>query len=147
MARNRKAGGSPVLRVLTAAGLGVEAYVHIHLAARYDGVTGSAIISQGMLFRSVGAIAILMALLVLASGSRILHFVAFLVAAGALTFVLLYRYTNLGALGPLPNMHDPTWFGMKTLSVIGEAVATVTAAALTLRRGVGKPTASGNSSS
>jgi hypothetical protein len=137
MARRRRAGGSPVLRVLTAAGLGVEAYVHIHLAAHYDGITGSIGLSQGMLFRSLGAIAILVGLLVLASGSRVLHFVAFVVAAGALTLVLLYRYTNLGALGPLPNMHDPTWSGLKTLSVVGEAVATVAAAALTLRRKAG----------
>jgi len=48
-----------VLRLLTVAGLGVEAYVHIHLAPRYDGILGAAGISQGMLFRSVGAIAIL----------------------------------------------------------------------------------------
>ncbi|HEX9335119.1 MAG TPA: hypothetical protein VF892_04510 [Pseudonocardiaceae bacterium] len=134
MARKRAAGGSPVLRVLTAAGLGVEAYVHIHLAPKYDGGTGSAGISQGLLFRVVGAVAILMALLVLASGGRVVQFLAFLVSAVTLGAVLLYRYSDVGALGPLPNMHDPTWFGLKTLSAASEAVATLTSAALVLRR-------------
>ena len=123
-----------VLRFLTIAGLGVEAYVHIHLAPRYDGITGAAGISQGMLFRSVGAIAILMALLVLASTSRVVNLLAFVTAAGALAAVLLYRYGNPGKLGPLPNMHEPTWFTLKTLSAVAEGVATITAAALVLRR-------------
>jgi hypothetical protein len=123
-------GGSPVLRLLTAAGLGVEAYVHIHLATKYD-VGGG--LSQGLLFRIEGGVAILLALIVLASGSRFLHFLAFLVAASALGAVLLYSYTNVGRLGPLPNMHDPAWFPQKTLSAAAAAVATLASAALVLR--------------
>ena len=138
MASSRSTGLA-VLRLLTVAGLGVEAYVHIHLAPKYDGVLGAAGISQGMLFRSVGAIAILMALLVLASTSRVVNFLAFLTAAGALAAVLLYHYGNPGKLGPLPDMHDPTWSTLKTLSAVAEGVATVTAGGVGVwRRGVPK---------
>jgi hypothetical protein len=31
-------------------------------------------------------------------------------------------------------MHEPTWFTLKTLSAVAEGVATITAAALVLRR-------------
>src|SRR5882762_2561250 len=123
-------GGSPILRLLTAAGLGVSAYVHIHLATKYNGGSG---LSQSLLFRIEGGVAILLALIVLASGSRFLHFLAFLVAASALGAVLLYSYTNVGRLGPLPNMHDPAWFPQKALSAAAEAVATLASAALVVR--------------
>ena len=125
-----KSGGSPVLRLLTAAGLGVGAYVHIHLASKYSGGSG---LSQGLLFRIEGGVAILLALIVLASGSRFLHFLAFLVAASALGAVLLYSYTNVGRLGPLPDMHDPAWFPQKALSAAADAVATLASAALVVR--------------
>jgi hypothetical protein len=126
-------GGSPVLRLLTAAGLGVEAYVHIHLAGKYNAIVGSGGLSQGLLFRVEGGVALLLALIVLASGSRFLHFLALLVAASALGAVLLYSYTGVGRLGTLPDMHDPTWFPQKALSVAGEAVATLASAALVFR--------------
>jgi hypothetical protein len=136
-----KSGGSPVLRLLTAAGLGVSAYVHIHVAAKYNGVAGNSGLSQGLLFRIEGGVAILLALIVLASGSRFLHFLAFLVAASALGAVLLYSYTNVGRLGPLPDMHDPAWFPQKALSTAAEAVATLASAALVFRsRGGGAKT-------
>lgn len=134
MAGKRSSGGSRLLRLVTAAGLGVAAYAHIHLAPKYDHVTGSAGISQGLLFRVEGVVAILLALLVLVSGSRVPHFLAFLVAGSALAAVLGYSYGNVGALGPLPNMHDPAWFGLKTVSAVADAVATLTSAALVLRR-------------
>jgi hypothetical protein len=124
--------GSRMLRLLTAAGLGVAAYVHIHLAGKYH-VTGNSGLSQGLLFRVEGGVALLLALIVLASGSRFLHFLAFLVAASALGAVLLYSYTNVGRLGPLPDMHDPTWFTQKTVSAVADAVATLASAALVFR--------------
>jgi hypothetical protein len=134
MAGKRTPEASRPLRLLTAVGLGVEAYVHIHLAPRYDHVIGSTGISQGLLFRVEGGVAILLALLVLVSGSRLLHFLAFLVAGSALAAVLGYGYGQVGALGPLPNMHDPTWSGLKIASTVALAVATLTAAALVVRR-------------
>ncbi len=125
--------GARLLRLLTAAGLGVGAYVHIRLAGRYDAITGSGGLSQGLLFRVEGGVALLLALIVLASGNRFLHLLAFLIAASALGAVLLYSYTNVGRLGPLPNMHDPSWPGQKALSAAAEAVATLASAVLVFR--------------
>ncbi|HEX4700673.1 MAG TPA: hypothetical protein VH352_00965 [Pseudonocardiaceae bacterium] len=125
--------GARALRLLIAAGLAVDAYVHIHLAGRYGPVAHG--ISQGLLFRIEGGVAILMALIVLASASRFLHFVAFLVAASALGAVLLYRYVKVGPLGPLPDMYDPTWYPEKTWSAVAEGAATVCAALLVFSRG------------
>ncbi|MFK0289831.1 hypothetical protein ACIQU6_04970 [Streptomyces sp. NPDC090442] len=116
-----------LLRVLTAAGLAVDAYVHIDLADAYDAIgTG---ISQGTLFRIQGAAAALAAVLVLVRGrNRWVWAFAFLVAAAALGAVLLYRYVDVGSLGPLPNMYEPVWYPEKTASAVAEAVAALGAA-------------------
>ncbi|MGD3112149.1 hypothetical protein [Streptomyces sp. YGL11-2] len=116
-----------LLRLLTAAGLAVDVYVHAELAEAYDPVgTG---ISEGTLFRAQAAVAALAAVLVLVSGrSRWVWAFAFLVAASALGAVLLYRYVDVGSLGPLPNMHEPAWYPKKTASAVAEAVATLGAA-------------------
>ncbi|MFI9723114.1 hypothetical protein ACIHFE_26250 [Streptomyces sp. NPDC052396] len=116
-----------LLRLLTAAGLAVDAYVHADLAEAYDPVRGG--ISQGTLFRIEAAAAALAALLVLVGGrNRVVWAFAFLVAASALGAVLLYRYVDVGALGPLPHMHEPAWYPKKTVSAVAEAVAAVAAA-------------------
>jgi Na+/H+ antiporter NhaD/arsenite permease-like protein len=117
-----------VLRLLTAAGLAVDAYVHADLAATYDPVTKT--ISQGDLFRIEAGAAALAALLVLVVGTRPLVWAfALLVAAAGLAAVLLYRYVDVGALGPLPSMYEPAWYAEKTASAVAEAAATLTAAA------------------
>jgi hypothetical protein len=41
--------------------------------------------------------------------------------------VLLYRYVDVPALGPIPSMYEPLWFPEKTLSAVAEAVATLAA--------------------
>ncbi|MGW2831513.1 hypothetical protein [Streptomyces sp. NPDC001286] len=117
-----------VLRLLTAAGLAVDAYVHADLAANYDPVTKT--ISQGDLFRIEAGAAALAALLVVLLGTRPLMWVyALLVAAAGVAAVLLYRYVDVGSVGPLPNMYEPGWYPEKTASVVAEAAAMVTAAA------------------
>jgi hypothetical protein len=56
---------------------------------------------------------------------------AFLVAAAGTAAVIVYRYVNVGKIGPIPNMYDPFWAPFeKNLSLVGEIVATLTAAAL-----------------
>ncbi|MGH6656054.1 MAG: hypothetical protein ACRDVE_12720 [Actinocrinis sp.] len=115
------------LRLLTAAGLAVDAYIHADLAATYDPVRHS--ISQGDLFRAEAGASALAALLVLLTARRAVWAFAFLVAASALGGILLYRYANVGNLGPLPNMYEPLWFPEKTATAIAEAAATVTALA------------------
>jgi hypothetical protein len=115
-----------VLRVLVAAGLAVSAYVHADLAPVYDGIHAS--ISQGNLFRIDAAAASLAALVVLVIGRRTGFALAFVVAASSLGAILLYRYVNVGQLGPLPNMYEPAWFTEKSIAAVAEAVATVLSA-------------------
>jgi len=55
--------------------------------------------------------------------------VAFLVAASSFGAIVLYRYVDVGTLGPLPNMYEPIWFTEKWVAAVAEAVATVTALA------------------
>ncbi|HEY1618604.1 MAG TPA: hypothetical protein VGG25_13365 [Streptosporangiaceae bacterium] len=115
-----------MLRVLVAAALAVSAYVHADLAPVYDGVRAS--ISQGDLFRIDAAAASLAALVVLVIGRRTGFALAFVVAASSLGAILLYRYVNVGQLGPLPDMYEPAWFTEKSIAAVAEAAATVLAA-------------------
>jgi hypothetical protein len=117
-----------LLRLLAAAGLGVDAYVHADLAAQFDGNTAS--ISQGTLFRVQAGAAALAALLLVAWGRRIAAGYGLLISASALGAVLLYRYVDVGKLGPLPDMYDPSWYTEKSVSAVAEAVALVCCLAL-----------------
>jgi hypothetical protein len=122
----RQRAGLLILQLVTAAGLAVDAYTHADLASTYDAVQGS--ISQGALFRIEAGAASAAALIVLVVGGRIGFALAALVAASALGAILLYRYVDVGSLGPLPNMYEPVWFPEKTTAAIAETVATVAAA-------------------
>lgn len=117
-------------RVLAAAGLAVDAYVHAKLADQYDGVVAS--ISQGDLFRIEAGLASLAALLVLVWRRMPADAFAFLVAAGGLALLLIYRYVDVGELGPVPDMYEPLWNSDKTLSLVAEAVAAVATGLLLL---------------
>jgi hypothetical protein len=47
----------------------------------------------------------------------------------AVLYVFYYTYVDVGALGALPNMYEPTWaLPGKRLAAVAEAAATVTAA-------------------
>ena len=121
-------GASWLLRLLTAAALAVDAYVHADLAPSYDFTHAS--ISQGTLFRVEAGAASLAALLLIALGRRPMVWAfAFLVAAGGLGAVLLYRYVDVGAFGPFPDMYEPLWYAEKSRSAIAEGIGTVTAIA------------------
>jgi hypothetical protein len=114
------------VRTVTAAGLLVDAVVHLQLAADYQ-LAAPAGIGQGNLFRIEAAVAIVALLLVLAHGSRVAYLLAFAVGAGGLAAVLLYRYYQIPAIGPIPAMYEPVWFFKKSLSAVAEAIATLTA--------------------
>jgi hypothetical protein len=120
--------GAMVLRLVVVAGLAVDVYVHLHLAAGYDANTAT--ISEGALFRVEAGVAALAAALVLLTRTQIGVVVAFLVAAGGVGAVLLYQYVDVGAVGPLPNMYEPLSYPEKTDSLIAEAVAALAALAL-----------------
>jgi hypothetical protein len=52
--------------------------------------------------------------------------VGLLAGASALAAVLLYRYVDVGSLGPLPDMYENTWqVPGKLLSAYAEAAAVV----------------------
>jgi hypothetical protein len=122
--------GRLVLRAAAVVGLGVDAYVHLHLATQFD-TSGSAI-SESTLFRIQAVAAIAVAVLLLVSRHWAAALVGLLVSGAALGAVLLYRYVDVGALGPLPDMYDPAWYTQKTVSAIAEAVALVACALLLL---------------
>jgi hypothetical protein len=104
-----KAIGLRLLALAAAAALGIDAYVHLHDAGFYDSVRSS-VLSQGDLFRAEAGMAIAVGAAVLVWPRRALAWaVAFLVAASAFGAVMLYRYVDVGSLGPLPNMYEPTW--------------------------------------
>jgi len=113
--------GLLALQVITAAGLAVDAYVHADLAAN-SASTGSAI-SQSTLFLIEAGAASAAALIVLVIGRRAGFALAALVAASALAAILVYRYVDIGALGPFPNMYEPAWYPEKTTAAVAEAVA------------------------
>lgn len=78
----------------------------------------------------------LLALLVLVRPSRWTLAPALAVAATAVGAFVLYRYVNVGAIGPLPNLHEPTWqVPGKLASAFAEGIAVLlSAAGLTLTR-------------
>jgi len=114
-----------VLRLLVAAGLAVDAYVHFDLAPSFD--PNVATFSEGTLFRIEATAAAVAAVLVIAVRRWITDVLAFLVAASGLAVLLIYRYVDIGAFGPVPNMYEPIWYAKKTLSAVAEGVATLAA--------------------
>ena len=108
--------------LVAAAGLIADAVVHLQLAPDYQ-LAAPAGIGQGNLFRMEAVAAVLVALWVLVRPGRLSFAAAFLVAASALAAVLLYRYVDVPAFGPIPSMYEPVWFPEKTLSAVAEAVA------------------------
>jgi hypothetical protein len=129
--RTHRSARSPVRRVVVdyalrlalAAALGIDAIVHGSSASNYDPPNGG-LITQGNLFRAEAAAAIIVALLVLVRSRRWTWIAALGVGASALGAVTLYRYVNVGAIGPLPNLYEPTWqVPGKLLSAYAEAGA------------------------
>lgn len=117
------------LILVVVAGLAIDAYVHFHLASGYAGVKTSTL-SQADLFRVEGALAVIAAAALLVRPRRYTAAFAFLVTAGGTAAVLLYKYVNVGAFGPVPNMYEPIWYTEKTLSVWAEGIAALAALAL-----------------
>ncbi len=123
-----------LLTAITAAGLGVDAYVHWTLAANFDSLTGpgSLQISQGQLFRLEAILALVALVLLLVTRHRLAAGFALLVAAGGVGAVLFFAYVDVGSLGPLPDMYDPAWYTGKTVSALAEGAAAVGALCLLL---------------
>ena len=110
---------------MTLVGLGVDAYVHLHIASSYRLVRTDEL-SQTDLFRLESGLAILAGVWLVLRPSRLSAAVAFLVAAGGVAAVTFYYYVDPGQLGPIPDMYEPVWYADKTRSLQGEALASVT---------------------
>jgi hypothetical protein len=117
-----------LLVALTVVGLAVDAFVHLWLAGTYDAVQGT--VSQGMLFRVEALVAVLAAVLLLVRPGRLTAALAAVVAGGGLVALVLYRYVDVGQIGPFPDMYEPLWYAKKSWTAVAQAVATV--AAITL---------------
>jgi DNA-binding CsgD family transcriptional regulator len=85
-----------VLTVIVAAGLAIDAYVHLDLASTYD-VVKTSTLSQGDLFRVEAALAIVAGVALLVRPRRYTAWFAFLVSAGGVAAVLV-RSEGLGRL-------------------------------------------------
>ncbi|MGH3096989.1 MAG: hypothetical protein ACRDMV_13455 [Streptosporangiales bacterium] len=116
-----------LLRLVVAAGLAVDGYVHVDLAAAYEGIGTT--LTQATLFRIEAGAAGAAALLVIALGRRWAFGFAFMVAASAFAAVMLYRYVDVGGFGPVPNMYEPLWSPEKLASAVAEAAAALAALA------------------
>jgi hypothetical protein len=111
------------LAVVAAAGLAYDAYVHLHLASGYDAVGET--ITQGALFRVEAVAALLAAVAVLAFDRRLVWAAAGMTGLAGVAAVLLYRYVDVGAIGPIPNMYEPAWYAEKLQSLYAEAAVVV----------------------
>ena len=117
--------GERVLAVVTAALLGVDAFVHLHYAHSYDQFKSSTM-SEGTLFRIQGVVAIVVGLAVLIWPGVLTWILSLLVAGSAVVAVTLYTYVDVGALGPLPDLYEHTWSPPgKVLSAVAELIAAI----------------------
>jgi len=130
-----------VVRVLAAVAFAVDAYVHATNAGTYD-PPGGGLVTEGNLFRAEALAASLVALAVLLRPSRRVWLAAIAIAASALGAVLLYRYVNVGAIGPIPNLYEPTWqVPGKLLSAYAEGAALLLSALSIPAAGAAAPAA------
>jgi hypothetical protein len=103
-------------------GLGFDAYTHLDLASLYShNTTGT--VNEGVLFQIEAALAIVAGLLLVLRQNIVTTAFAVLVSGGGAFVLLLYRYVDVGKIGPIPNMYDPEFFPEKTQSLTGEFIA------------------------
>ena len=115
------------LAVATALLLSIDAYVHFHDARFYDSAATSTL-SEGNLFRTQAIAAVVVAVALLVRPHPVVWAVAVLVSASAVGAVLLYTYVDVGALGPLPDLYEPTWAAAgKLASAVAEGLGTLLA--------------------
>ena len=111
-----------VLRIFIAAALGVSAIIHVQLAPTYQQAAPGGI-GQGTLFLVQAGAAVLTAMFVLLKGSRASFAAAAIVGLSSLAAVIVYRYVQVPAIGPLPSMYEPVWYAAKVITAVAEAAA------------------------
>lgn len=132
--RSRARAVEFVVRGLVLAALTIDAVIHFRLAGNFqlavpDGIGG------GTLFRLHAAAAVLAGILLLLGGRRRAYALACLVLVSGFVAVMLYRYVDVPAIGPIPAMYEPIWYFEKALSAAATGIgAAVAGAGLMLRR-------------
>lgn len=126
--RTARHRGQLGLRAVIAVSLVVDAVVHLRLAGGYQQSAPSGI-GAGNLFRLEAVVAVVVAVWVLWRGSRAALVAAFAVGFSAALAVVLYRYVDIPAVGPIPAMYEPVWFLEKSLSAVFEVMAAASAVA------------------
>jgi hypothetical protein len=122
--RRRPGTVERVLLVATAAVLVFDAIVHLRDAHLYGtGPPGE--LSKGTLFSLEAVVALLVAAVLVLRPRPVTWALAVLVAGSAATAVLLSRYVDIGAIGPVPDLYEPSW-GVpgKLPSAVAELVGT-----------------------
>jgi hypothetical protein len=118
------------LTAIVVTGLAVDAFVHFHLASAFE-YTKTSTLSGADLFHLEAIAAVIAAAALLVRPRRYTAAFAFLVAATGTAAVVVYRYFDVGAIGPIPDMYDPYWAPPeKTLSAVAEGLAALAALAL-----------------
>jgi len=118
-------GAAMALRSVIAAGLVIDAVVHLRIAGDYDRVGGQ--ITEGMLFRVEAAVALFTAIFVLLSSRWLAALIAAVVAASAVAALLLSVYWDIRAIGPFPDLYEPIWFTEKIIALVAETVSALAA--------------------
>lgn len=77
--------------------------------------------------RDLGLRALTAAALLVDAGVHLHLAPGYQVALSAFAAVVLYRYVDLPALGPLPAMYEPVWYGEKAASAAAEGAGAVLA--------------------
>lgn len=104
------------------AGMLVSAVIHVQLAPGYQQAAPGGL-GQGTLFLMQAGASGLAAAFILLRGSRTAFAAAAAVALSSLAAVVLYRYVQVPAVGPLPAMYEPVWYASKVITAIAEALA------------------------
>lgn len=112
--------------LLLAVALLIDAVIHLHLAHRYQ-LAAPGGIGEGNLFRIEAVVALIVAVAVVLRPSVVTFAAGFVVSAAGVAAVLLYRYVDVSAFGPIPAMYEPIWFREKAISAVAEAAGAVIA--------------------
>ena len=117
------------LIVVALVGLGIDAYTHLDLAHLYMGNT-TGTVNEGVLFQIEAGLAIAAGVWLLLRPGVLSIIATVLITAGGAAALVVYRYYDIGKIGPIPNMHEPIWFTEKKWSLAGELIALVAALVL-----------------
>ncbi|MBV8529557.1 MAG: hypothetical protein JOZ75_14695 [Candidatus Dormibacteraeota bacterium] len=116
-----------ILGAVAAAAFAVDAGVHATSAGAYDPAHGG-LLTEGNLFRLEALAAAFTGIGLIIRPTARMWVLGLAVATTALGAVVLYRYVNVGAIGPFPNLYEPTWqVPGKLLSAYAEAAAVLVA--------------------